>query len=430
MQIKKVIVIKSLFCMIFAFMSLEVSAQQSDIETLSADKALEIATEGTAQSETARENKIRQPFSWENMGDVLKYEILIEMWNKETGDFEECYSHETDENETEICTVYIDPVLPVGKYRSTVKVYNILGILEEDLTAHDEFIVRKAYKPEIKSVNYPLYMRKAIYLDDLDNNGIINIEGKNLFLPEDKDNFETVTKYFLQGKRIIYPSSVLNHDEKNKNITLQFDMKKLDVGNYHLVAKDASGLHSEENSDSEFIVKFKKWMDLDIEAGYTCPVIVHDDTIPTYFDKVLPMSAQAKVSFMPFKHSWGYLGIGLRGSYTRLYKDEGDYSIDGNMGTGHLLFVYQIPMFRRRFFTELHGGAGLTYFNNIVFHFPHNVDSEPLNTVSLSFDAGLSFMFYINKRVYFETAGDYVFTMNKDMKMGMIQPSLGLGWQF
>lgn len=389
-------------------------------------------SQGDPLNDTAAANKVRQPFSWSSAGDVLKYEIIIDRFDEGTESYLPYYYHETNEEETQACLVYIDPLLPVGQYRSEIKVYNILGILEESMTSHDEFTVRQAYKPEIRSVSYPLYMRNTIYLDDLDNDGIIEVTGRNLFLPDKTDRAIVHTKYYLKSSRTVEPLETLSHDEiRNRKIVFLFDMKKLDVGKYHFFAQDASGLHSEDDSDSEFFVKFKKWLDIDIEAGYTCPVVLHDETLPEYLDtKVFPLSLQGKFAFMPFKHVWGYMGLGIRGNYSRLSYDAGSYEIDGNLGMIHGLFIYQLPLFKRRLILELHGGAGITYFNNIVFHFPHNIDSDPLNTISLSFDAGLSVQIYINKRLYTAIGADYAFTLNKDMNLGVIMPQASIGWQF
>ena len=387
----------------------------------------------STQEENAEANEIRQPFEWVSAGDVLKYEILIERLDEKTGQTKPVFFHETTEEENQTCRIYIEPILPPGRYFSYIKVFNILGIFEKDLVTRDEFVIRKAYMPDVNSVSYPLYMRSTIYLDDLDNDGIIEVKGKNLFNVDKSKRAVTYTDYSLRaGKRILRPKEVLSHDdEKNREIKLRFDMKTLDVGKYHLFAQDASGLHSEDNSDSSLVVKFRKWMDLDIEAGYVCPIVLHDDTLPTYLDSTIyPISGQARVTFIPFKHSWGYMGMGIRSSYTRLSKEFDGYTIDGNMGTGHVLFVFQLPALRRRLFFEVHGGVGLTYFNNIVFHFPRNIESEALNTISPSFDVGGAVQYYINKRLYGEIAGDYVITINKDMILGMVMPSIGLGWQF
>lgn len=385
-----------------------------------------------AKESNSELNEICQPLSWESAGDVSKYEITIEKLDEETGNATQVYFHETNEDETQKCLIHIEPVLSPGKYRFHIAVYNILGILEEELGSTDELIIRKAYMPEVKDVSYPMYMRSVIYLDDLDNNGIIEIEGKNLFEPDLSKQKLIYTDYFLKSdKRSIYPDEILSHDEKNRKLTFRFEMKKLDVGNYHFYAQDASGLHSEETLSNKLTVKFRKWADLDVEAGYVFPIVLHDGTFSEFLDtNILPLSAQAKLSFMTFKHSWGYLGFGLRATYSRLDSEFDSYSIDGNIGTGHLMFIYQLPTFRRRLFLEAHAGAGVTYFHNMYFHFSNDIDSEQYNSMSLSFIAGCAAQLYINKRFFTELAADYAITLNGETTLGMLMPAAGIGWQF
>lgn len=401
---------------------------------------LPLPTTENAQDATSEANQIRQPFSWDSAGDVLKYEITIEQFSIIHNNWIKYYEHETNDEETQNCIIYIEPTLPPGKYRSTIKVYNILGILESSLTSQDEFLVRQAFQPEVRNVTYPLYMRSTIYLDDLDNNGVVEVEGRNLFnLPETRQPVPDIqaTEYYLESsKDKIEPESIIHHDDSNRKLTLQFDMKKLDVGKYHLVAKDASGLHSENNSSSEFAVKFRKWMDFDIEAGYTCGFVLLDDTIENYLGNTMfPLSGQFKISLIPFKHNWGYIGLGVRGNYSYFKSEHEGYDIDGNIMNGHAIFIYQkkfrhflwIPI---NWFIEGHAGAGVTYFHNVKFHFPHDIVSKQLNTLSWSFDGGASVMFYLNKRLYIEAGGDFVFTQNKDMPMLEALPYAGIGWQF
>ncbi len=398
-----------------------------------------VPTTDNAQNATSEANEIRQPFSWDSAGDVLKYEITIEQYSILHNGWMKYFEHETNDEETQNCIIYIEPTLPPGKYRSTIKVYNILGILESSLTSQDEFLVRQAFQPEVRNVTYPLYKRSTIYLDDLDNNGVIEVEGRNLFnLPETRQPVPDIqaTEYYLEGsKGKIEPESIIHHDDSNRKLTLQFDMKKLDVGKYHLVAKDASGLHSENNASSEFAVKFRKWMDFDIEAGYTCGFVLHDDTIENYLGNTMfPLSGQFKISLIPFKFNRVYFGFGIRGNYSYFKSEHEGYDIDGNIMNGHIILICQFPilpdLLKRRVWVELHGGAGFTYFHNVKFHFPHDIVSKQLNTLSPSYDIGTSFMFYPTKRLFVEAGGDYVFTQNKDMPMGEALPYAGIGWQF
>lgn len=377
-------------------------------------------------------NEIKQTFSWSSAGDVLKYEITIKRIDKKSINSKEHFYHETTEEETKNCQIYIDPSLPAGKYSATIKVYNLLGILEEACTSSNEFTIYKAYQPEVHDVEYLLNKQSVIYLDDPDNDGIVQINGRNLFETDETKESLTYTDYFLtNGHLIIKPEEIISYSENNRRTVMKFNMKKLHVGKYYLVARDASGLHSECTTSSTLNVKFKKWIDIDIKAGYTLPVLLHDDTITNYFGtNCFPLSAFVGVSIMPVKCSWGYLGIGLRGSYSRADGSGADYTIDGNLIFLHGLLIFQKPFLNRRLITELHAGAGITYFNNYVFHYQHNIDSIPLNTVSLSFDAGIAIQIFFNRRLFTEISTDYVFTLNKDILMGNLQPSIAIGWQF
>ena len=423
--------------MLFSLMiATELTAQQTD------DEDHEIML-NEIQSENAAENKLKQPFSWENMGDVLKYEILIERYDEKSQSYVQQFFHETTPEETEACLIYINPILPPGQYRYQIKTWNILGILEEDLTSYDEFIVRKAYKPEINSVIYPLYMSSTLYLDDLDNDGILEVTGKNLFNNDQDNQSLEITNYFLKNeKRIIRPQQIMEHDDKaNKKITLKFDMKAMESGKYHLIAQDASGLHSEENSTSEFTIRFKKWLDFDIEAGYVCPVIAHNtQNIVTnqLGSPALPLSFQFKLTLIPSKHSWGYLGLGINSFFSHFEYEKNKTIFDGNIFNSNLVFVYQLAALRRRLFLDAHAGIGIIIFNNLLFSadipdigiVPYS--KYAFNTLSFSFSAGASAMYYFNKRFYCEAGLDYIFVNNHkgDLIIGFLLPFLGAGWQF
>ena len=50
-----------------------------------------------SQNENSELNQIVQKFTWDNMGDVLKYGISIEKYDSKKEDFVLCYEHETNE---------------------------------------------------------------------------------------------------------------------------------------------------------------------------------------------------------------------------------------------------------------------------------------------------------------------------------------------
>lgn len=215
-------------------------------------------------------------------------------------------------------------------------------------------------------------------------------------------------------------------------------MNTLDTGKYYFIATDASGLKSQEDKKNIVSVKFKKVFDFDLSGGYSCPVILFDDTIKTYMgSSVLPLSLYAKASFIPFKHHYGYLGMGLSANYTAMGVKFDEYSVYGNMLNTHGLFIFQIPIRiktnsgRKHIMTfEAHGGAGLTSIYDLKFEFDRGVKSEPLNSINLSFIAGGAIHFYTLGRLFIELNVDYVQAFMSDMSLGTLLPSVGIGWQF
>lgn len=220
-------------------------------------------------------------------------------------------------------------------------------------------------------------------------------------------------------------------------------------GKYNLLATDASGLINQKNASSEFEVRFKKRVDLDVSLGYGLPVIVYDGTFDEFMNsRVWPLTAVSKITFMPFKRKKGYLGAALNGSYTRMNTEFDSYKIDGNLVTAHLDFVYQKVLNKKTVWqdplepekqqikfkhianVELHAGAGFTYFMDYVFHFDHDVESEHFDSTNISVNVGGAFQWYFTKRFYTEGNVDFVAAFTSGMSYGMIIPSISAGWQF
>lgn len=439
-------VCKKLFFAIFLFSFVIIHAQESGN---SGQNSLFVENSEETDSDT-EENFLEldtpaeeqwQLLEWieEDSDFVQYYEVIIERCNEKTGEYLEVNKLKTEDNTP---SVKIQPLLSPGNYRYKVITFDLIGLpsVESDWM---KFSIYRAFKPEINDISSKVNGSSTLYLEEI-NDGAFSISGRNLFDLQKKDTDITFSSYLLvnqnqKKQRKIYPS-LLDVANKNRKIEVQFDMKDLDVGSYDFLAIDASGLKSEVSNDSKITVKFKKRVDFDVSAGYLCPIILFDNTINHYMGaNIWPVSATARASFMPFKHNFGYLGIGVVGTYTRMFSDTSVYSIDGNLITAHLNFIYQLPVRfkipnenkRKHALTlELHGGFGTTYFNNIAFHFAHNIDSEPLNSINLSFDVGIALQLYVTNRLYTELCTDFVMAFMSDMQFGVLHPSVSIGWQF
>ncbi|MCR4790551.1 MAG: hypothetical protein K5839_05675, partial [Treponemataceae bacterium] len=146
-----------------------------------------------------------------------------------------------------------------------------------------------------------------------------------------------------------------------------------------------------------------------------------------------------KLSLMPSKNNFGYFGFGLEASYTRMDAAFDNYSISGNLITGHLNFIYQYALRRpvknskamKNLLTfEVHAGPGLTFLYDYVFSFAHDLESEALNSLNISFDIGGAVDLYILKRLYLELNMDFIYAFMSDMQLGIFMPSVLIGWQF
>ena len=390
--------------------------------------------------ETPVEDKWQQ-LEWEeeNPEFVQYYEVIIQKYDEESVAYSEIHRLKTEDNSSNI---RIQPLLPPGYYRFKVITYDLIGLPSVE-SEWKTFSIYKAFKPQVNDISSKVNGSSTLYLEEM-NDGIFSVSGRNLFeIPENEKDIQ-FTKYFVVNqndkKQNILVPEILNVENNNRKIEFQLNMKDLDVGVYDFVAEDASGLKSETNNNSNFTVKFKKKVDFDLSAGYVLPVILFDDTINHYMgSNIWPLSGTVKMSFMPFKRSFGYFGVGLAGTYSRLFAEFPQYKIDGNLITAHLNFVYQLPIRfriknseqrRHAFSLELHGGIGATFFNDIVFHFPHDINSKPLNSLNLSFDVGGAVQVYITSRLYAEVGVDFVMAFVKDMQFGVLHPSVCIGWQF
>ena len=371
---------------------------------------------------------------------VQKYEIVIEEKKDDQSEWTEINRLFTEDNTTK---VQIQPLLVPGLYRYKVITYDLIGIPEIE-SDWFEFNIYRAYIPQIRSVEASVTHSSTIYLDEI-NDGLFNVTGRNLFeLQEGPTDISFTTYRVINARKNTLTDitpEILEFSDNNRKLHLQFNMDELDTGTYYFSAVDASGLMSENTKDAQFTVKFRKAVDFDVAAGYTIPIIVLGDKMKEYLNtSVLPLSANAKISFMPFKRRFGYLGIGVDASYSRLVTTTEGYDLDGNYMCGNALFIYQFPIrirsktddtkLRHIATLELHGGGGVAMFQDTKFHFPHDIDSEPLNSLDFCLSAGASAQVYFTNRLYAEVGADFVFPFMGELLMGYVKPVAAVGWQF
>lgn len=358
-----------------------------------------------------------QRFEWQQIDYIQKFEFCLEQKNAKSGAWEEIDRVETVESHVEL-------PLDSGSYRYKIVVYNLLGKpeIESDWIPIE---ITRVYQPVIEKVTPAI-----VYLENQD--GEIILSGSGLL------DDSIITFKDSEGNDI--PVENWGADDKKKELTFFVDPTLLDSGDYTVFIENEGGLST---SFAPITVKFKKAWDLDVSIGLTGLFNLFDDTFDKFFGQknFLNGGATARVSFMPWKHDWGYLGIGFNGSYILLNplvmpEITENYKISGNYVSGYLDFVYQYPIRNKkknnnvRAIFEGHAGAGIVMLNDIAFNFPHGIKTDPFNVMYLSANIGGAAQYYIGRHLYAELNCDFTFTPSNEITMGNLVPSLSVGWQF
>lgn len=414
--------------------------ESSAKQTASSSK--QSATSAEQESEEYSGEKVKQNWQILNWEDdsfaVLKFDVEIQKYNSENKTWQTVRLIKLSDNST---SIKLEPQLKPGTYRYRFIPYNFFGLKDEEVD-FEHFTIYESFLPEVRNLVVNRNMTSIIYLDEL-NDGIFSVSGRNLFSVKKSDSDFSFTQYFLQGqtnKNFFYIPQLLTLQENSRTAEFYLDLEKLDVGSYYFVARDASGLESEKSNRTLLQIRFKKLIDFDISLFYALPIVLFDDTFRTYFSSsIFPFSAGMKFSFLPFKRRFGYFGLGISSTYSRMNYEEENYLLSGNLITAHLNFVYQVPLKildkklnqKKHLATlEIHSGGGASYFCDYKFYFPHEIVSEPLNSLNISFLLGGALQIYFWRRFFAELNFDYVQSFVSDMNFGMIVPSLSFGWQF
>lgn len=427
---------------LFVFNPINLFAQKNDSQN-----------EQLSDDEIENVEETWQILEWEEEDPdfVLNFEIVIEEYNKSSYEWSEVRRIETKDNST---SYKIEPQLPSGIYRYKIITYNLIQLPVAE-SEYFDLVIQRAYQPQVREFNVKSSLTSTIYLDEI-NDGIFKVEGINLFSPnldDEKHTTYVLRSFFNTVLPLEVNSELKNEARSTYELDVHFDMNDIDVGSYHFIATDASGLRSNKDSSSLLTVKFKKRFDFDVSGGYALPVEMSDDkdnALSNYFKSpVFPFSAAAKTSFMFSKHKYGYLGLGLEAFYTRMYKpnlniEKENYVLDGNLIQGFVNAIYQFPIRKKTgkdksktklvSMLELHGGVGLSFINDLKFTFEvagHNIYSTPVNYMFISFDIGGTAQYYLTNRWFIEANADVIISpfMRKN-GLVMFIPSVCMGWQF
>ena len=165
-------------------------------------------------------------------------------------------------------------------------------------------------------------------------------------------------------------------------------------------------------------------------------MILFDKTLNEYLGKqTLPASGYVKASYIHEKKRSKYFGMGSEFFYSRMNSNKENYEISGNYISLFLTFVYQKPFLYSKNkllkgALEFRGGPGFEYISSLRFNFNKGIETKPLNSINPAFLAGISYQYYLTRRLYLECGMDFSMAFMKDMYVGMVRPAILIGWQF
>jgi hypothetical protein len=257
----------------------------------------------------------------------------------------------------------------------------------------------------------------AFYLEDdtalviiLSGSGFA--EGAEIFLrPRDKNAPD------------IIPLSV-TVENTGQNMILNFDATELSAGNYDIYIRNPGGL---ETSVENFkIAFFKKSLNVNISIGYA-PLIPLYGKFFNAFDKFEPLGAYARISVIPLKKTWGYLGAELEPFWN---SPEGD-NASVNLIGGHINLLYQRQLQNRVIVLNGRLGAGITTALDYRYDNGNN-GSASISSFYISAGAGASVQWFIHGPFFLELGIEYnhILTTADSTQPGYLRPMLGAGFRF
>jgi hypothetical protein len=345
-----------------------------------------------------------QFLSWENVSNALFYRVEIE--ELDGGGWSRLFQEETEDP-------FIEVTLPSGNYRYRLTVYDFLerpGAVSE----WTEFEIFLAIQPELSR-----FGPDGFYLDE-DLSWYMDIAGRNLLQD---------TVFYLEsqgGRNRINPASVLV-EQRGNLARLTFDVRRLEVGSFDIYAVNPGGLSANIGT---FEITFRKPMDIEISGGYL-PLIPLYGRINELLDGgIYPLGAYAKLTVMPFKRNWGYLGIELRPSWNYISVSQAGYTVSAQLLGAEIFGVYQRMLANRVMALRFRIGGGIYSVLDYHFSFPSG-STDPLTVLIPAASAGASFQWFFRKSIFLETGLEYTHMFSVDNPMpGYLSIFLGIGWQF
>jgi hypothetical protein len=391
---------------------------------------------------TGEGERFIQRLVWEAADHVYRYEVRIEGQDG-SGEYAEVLREFRTEN-------FIELSLPPGLYRYRIQVYNLLNRPAGD-SEWIYFRVFPALQPELYSFTQEFAPSRE-GLTEIILHGMNLLEGAEVYLTSSE-----------KGGNPIVPRTYLPEGESAR---LVFDAGALMPGKYRARIRNPGGLESSleitvepppantpgaavssgepapagdardttaggESPAEDF--RPSRSFDFYISAEYAPLVPLYGYLFGPFDHAIYPMGFSVRIGFIPFKRSWGDLGVEAVPYWNMLKTDAATVQL----GALHLNGIYQRRLPNHMMSLVFRLGAGI--------HLLYGVSGGSQSSASIftwlsSVNGGLSFRWIIPtiynlkwvsyNSFYFEIGVEYTHVFSKDPPPGYVKPILGAGWKF
>lgn len=352
-----------------------------------------------------------QRLSWESVDDIFGFEFELERQDKKTKKWQQI-------DKQELKTNYADVSLSPGSYRYRVWIINLLEQREE-VSAYRNFDIRFAYQPEIASVS-----PQVINFDEMEDQ-ILTITGTNLHEDTVFKLTDSLTGAVLQG-------SIAELNEDGKRVIVAFEFTKANPGRYTLTAIDPSDLSAEQPG---IIFRYQKPIDIFLSGGYFFNGFIGNKVFKEYFNTdIAPAGGGIRLTVAPIKRYYGNFGFNFTGSGSYLKNKTDGYTVKAGLLFTQLNAAYFVPIIKHRLVFDVHAGFGAAFMlgTEFVYNTQTELKSPKAWYWGLTVNAGTALYVYVYKRLYVEINVDHLIPIrgNKGFPTYIIQPQLGIGWEF
>jgi hypothetical protein len=345
-----------------------------------------------------------QLLNWEPQESVLYYGVEIE---KQAGEaWEDALTTKTEEPSLEFS-------LPPGTYRYRVRAYDFLE--RPGLAASDwiQFEIFPAMQPVLVR-----FSPESFYLDEGDA-WVITLSGRNL------DEGAEVFLQDSQGDHILPDTVTMGRSGNEARLT--FTYGQLDMGSYSIHVINPGGLAA---GIQTFRIAFRKPVDITVSAGYRPLFSLYgyiNELFETFF---FPTGAYSRLSIIPVKQPWGYVGVEIEPSWNYILATEARYEVRAQMPGAAIYGMYRRWFSGRTMALGFRIGGGIYSVLDYRLIFDRG-SSDSITVLVPVIAAGVSFQWLVKKPFFMEAGLDFshFFTVD-DPSPAYLRPFAGIGWQF